>query len=227
MSITGLRVAPRVGLQPGQVGARTDPFLSLFGIEGDPVNEFFAETPGAKVDAAIAEQAQKAGADLYQKSLELGAGITGLFRSKPAPTDGGAAPEPSDGGGDGGTVGGDAFRKPKRELKASDFRTPAKIAATGAAVTGAAFAINEGFKGLGDTLNDAVGTTGEVIENAAEGIGKGFDNIGKSVGDALSPILDPLGIKDPETQASIGKWLVIAGAVGIGLFTLWWVAKNK
>lgn len=224
----GVRIAPRVPLfEPVGGAARTDPFLSLFGIQGDPVNEFFEDTPGAKVDAALSEQAQKASADLYQKSLELGAGISRLFGFRPTPTEGGDAPEPSDGGGDGGTVGGDAFRKPERKIKGSDFRTPAKIAATAGAVGGAAFVANEALKGLGQTANDALDTTGKAIENAADGIGKGFENVGQSIGDALSPILDPLGITDPETQASIGKWLVIAGAVGIGLLALWMVLSKK
>ncbi len=219
MSEVFVRVAPKAGFEPVNAGARTDPFTSFFGDLFAPQGEARLPGPGTvAVETAVKVESQ---------AINLGTAIAGLFGVKPKkvqPSPGGTPP--SGGGSPAGGTSGDAFRKPDKKVTGRDFLTAAKVAAVGAAATGAGLGINEAAKQLGGTLNDAADTTGKIIQNAAEGIGKGFDNVGRSVGDALSPILDPLGITDPNTQASIGKWLVIGGAVAIGLFAFIMVVKK-
>ncbi|MEM3160163.1 MAG: hypothetical protein QXJ74_05215 [Nitrososphaera sp.] len=115
--------------------------------------------------------------------------------------------------------GGDESKPPGRPARLSDFKLPLKIAAGGAATAGAIVAVNEAVKQATGGENATQGI-GDLIDNAVKKTGEYVDNASKSVGDALSPLLDPLGIKDPETKKAIGSLVIAAivvGAIGLGL----------
>jgi hypothetical protein len=134
-------------------------------------------------------------------------------KSAPAPT---PAPEPSTPA-KGSTP--KATPPPGRPARLSDFKLPLKIAAGGAATAGAVVAVNEAVKQATGGENATEGI-GKAIDEAVKKTGEYADNASKSVGDALSPLLDPLGIKDPETKKAIGGLVIAAiviGAIGLGL----------
>lgn len=130
--------------------------------------------------------------------------------------DGGRPTPPAGGGGGKSRGAGAGDKQPGRPARLSDFKVAAKIAATGAAATGATIAVTEGLKVGAENV-------GQVVDNAVQKTGEYFDNLSQKVGDALTPITDPLGIKDPETKKLIGSAVVlavVAGIVGLGILVL-------
>lgn len=236
MSATiGLRIVPRTGIEVSQGGVRTDPIFS-------PLFDFF-DSVGIK---PLREPSQEerdlelllSGDESHPTNKAVKDSVRGFFNELVAgsknkdrsgkPRSSAPSPSaPSSGGNGKKPVKPGDFKSRKPSVKASDFKTAAKIAAGGAAAAGAGLAINEAAKELGDTLNDAVGTIGEVAENAAESIGKGTDAITDSVRETLQPIFDLFGITDPETQKSIASLLLIGGIVGASLLVLYFVVKKK